>query len=57
MDGKKEKVSVRSVGIVGYGNFGSFVHVLLKRFAPSIPVRVFEPKTRQTRQMTIVQDL
>ena len=44
MDGKKEKVSVRSVGIVGYGNFGSFVHVLLKRFAPSIPVRVFEPK-------------
>jgi len=37
---------IRSVGIVGYGNFGAFVHVLLKRFAPMTKVRVFEPKKK-----------
>ncbi len=30
----------RSVGIIGYGNFGSFVHELLKRFVPDVSVRV-----------------
>ena len=31
----------RSIGIVGYGNFGSFVHALIQRFAPQIEVRVY----------------
>jgi prephenate dehydrogenase len=31
---------IRSIGIVGYGNFGAFVHVLVKRFAPGVTVRV-----------------
>lgn len=35
---------VQSVGIIGYGNFGAFVHELLKRFAPSVTVRVFTPE-------------
>ena len=30
-----------SVGIIGYGAFGSFVHTLLKRFAPDVSVRVY----------------
>jgi prephenate dehydrogenase len=34
----------RSVGIIGYGNFGSFIHELLKRFAPSVTVKVFTPE-------------
>lgn len=33
-------MQLRSVGIIGYGAFGKFVHVLLKRFAPEISVRV-----------------
>jgi prephenate dehydrogenase len=31
---------IHSVGIVGYGSFGTFVHELLKRFAPNVQVRV-----------------
>lgn len=31
---------INSVGIVGYGNFGAFVHELLKRFAPTVQVKV-----------------
>ncbi|TSC87119.1 MAG: putative prephenate dehydrogenase [Parcubacteria group bacterium Gr01-1014_8] len=37
---------VGSVGIIGYGNFGAFLHVLLKRFAPQITVRVFTPEKK-----------
>jgi prephenate dehydrogenase len=33
-------MQLQTVGIVGYGNFGSFVHELLCRFAPEIQVRI-----------------
>jgi len=42
---------VKTVGIVGHGNFGAFVHVLLKRFAPSMTVRVFEPKKKADKNV------
>lgn len=35
--------NIRSVGIVGYGSFGAFIHELLKRFAPHVEVRVYSP--------------
>lgn len=38
---------IRSVGIIGYGNFGAFAHVLLRRFAPSITVRSYDPKKKR----------
>ncbi len=34
----------RSVGIVGYGNFGSLVHELVTRFAPTASVKIFTPE-------------
>lgn len=34
---------MNSIGIIGYGNFGAFAHVLLKRFAPKVTVRVYAP--------------
>lgn len=37
-------MQIQTVGIIGYGNFGSFVHELLKRFAPTISVKVFTPE-------------
>jgi len=37
-------MEIRTVGIVGYGNFGAFVHVLLKRYAPDIIIRAYDPK-------------
>lgn len=33
-------VTIRTVGIVGYGAFGAFAHKLLMRFAPEIQVRI-----------------
>jgi prephenate dehydrogenase len=33
-------MNIKTVGIVGYGSFGTFVHELLKRFAPNVEVRV-----------------
>lgn len=32
---------VRSVGIIGYGNFGKFLHELAARFFPEVKVRVY----------------
>jgi prephenate dehydrogenase len=32
---------VRSVGIIGYGNFGTFLHELIVRFFPQLDVRVY----------------
>ncbi len=40
-----------SIGIIGYGNFGSFVHELLKRFAPDISVKVFTPEKQTDGQV------
>ena len=34
-------MEVKTVGIVGYGAFGALVHTLLKRFAPTLEVRVY----------------
>jgi len=36
---------IQSVGIVGYGNFGSFIHELLTRFAPDVAVKVYSPES------------
>lgn len=30
-----------TIGIIGYGNFGSFLHEMLRRYRPDIEVRVF----------------
>jgi prephenate dehydrogenase len=37
-------MNVSSIGIIGYGNFGAFVHELLKRYAPGVTVKVFTPE-------------
>ena len=34
-------MNIRSIGIIGYGNFGACVETLLKRFAPSVQIRVY----------------
>jgi len=34
----------RSIGIIGYGDFGRFLETLAHRFAPGVPVRVFARK-------------
>lgn len=39
-------MEIRSVGIIGYGNFGAFVHVLLQRFAPKVRVRIHAPEKK-----------
>lgn len=38
-------VGISSIGIIGYGNFGSFIHELLTRFAPDTEVKIFSPET------------
>lgn len=35
---------VKSIGIIGYGAFGKFIHELLGRFAPSVEVRVYSSR-------------
>jgi prephenate dehydrogenase len=37
-------MELRTVGIVGYGSFGSLVRELLSKFAPSVEVRVYSRK-------------
>jgi prephenate dehydrogenase len=37
---------IRSVGIVGYGHFGRFVHALIARYAPGIEIRIFSSKAK-----------
>lgn len=44
-------MQIQTVGIIGYGNFGSFVHELLKRFAPEVSVKVFTPEKRADGQV------
>jgi prephenate dehydrogenase len=39
-------MTISSVGIVGHGNFGKFLQVLLARFTPEIQVKIFSPKTK-----------
>lgn len=36
-------MGIKTVGIVGYGSFGTLAHVLFQRFAPSVEVRIFSP--------------
>lgn len=36
-------MAIKTVGIVGYGSFGTLAHVLFKRFSPSVEVRIFSP--------------
>jgi len=36
---------VSTVGIIGYGQFGAFLHVLINRFAPDVEVSVYSPET------------
>lgn len=35
---------LKSVGIVGYGAFGTLIHELLRKFAPSVQVKVFSSR-------------
>ncbi len=37
----EESAPIKTVGIVGHGNFGGLVEVLARRFAPEINVRIF----------------
>lgn len=39
-------MQVENVGIVGYGQFGAFLEVLVQRFAPSLNVRVHSRRNR-----------
>lgn len=34
----------KSVGIIGYGNFGAFLHELIRRLAPSVEIKIFSPE-------------
>lgn len=34
-------MNVKTIGIIGYGHFGQFVHTLCKRFLPAAEVRVY----------------
>lgn len=34
-------MSIRTVGIVGYGHFGKFIHELCKRLAPDLTVKIY----------------
>lgn len=43
---------VRSVGIVGYGHFGRFVHRLAERFFPELEVRVFSRHAESASEVT-----
>lgn len=37
---------MRSVGIVGYGHFGKFVHALIARHAPEVEIRISSSKAK-----------
>jgi len=39
-------MQISSVGIVGHGNFGSFLQALLERFAPEMQVKVFSRREK-----------
>lgn len=41
---------VRSVGIVGYGNFGTFVHELAERFFPTLDIRIYSRRAEVDNQ-------
>jgi prephenate dehydrogenase len=36
-------IDVRTIGIIGYGNFGAFLYLLLGKFVSGIAVRIFSP--------------
>ena len=36
----------RTVGIVGYGSFGAFLEVLIRRFAPKITVKIYSSRQK-----------
>lgn len=42
---------IKTVGIVGYGNFGAFVHLLAQRFVPHVEVRVYSRRTDPDSQL------
>lgn len=31
-----------SLGLIGYGHFGAFLHVLAQRYLPDSPLKIFE---------------
>ena len=35
---------IRSVGIIGYGSFGAFLEVLIKRFAPEATIKIYSSR-------------
>ena len=39
-------MELKSIGIVGYGAFGSFVHTLAKRFLPDVTVQVYSSRNQ-----------
>src|ERR1700677_276290 len=38
---RQDEIQCRSIGMVGYGALGAFLHILASRFIPDIPVRVY----------------
>lgn len=34
---------VKSVGIIGYGHFGAFLQLLIKRFLPGVEIVIYAP--------------
>ncbi len=33
-----------TIGIIGHGNFGAFVEILIKRFAPSVSIKIYSSR-------------
>lgn len=49
-------MTIRSVGIIGYGNFGACAETLLKRFAPTLLLRIYAPEREPDRKRFFALD-
>lgn len=48
MTGQILVAKINSIGLIGYGNFGKFMHTLFERFAPDINFRVHSPSRQKS---------
>ncbi len=47
-------MKIKSIGIVGYGQFGSFIHTLIQKFLPTIDVYIFDPNSPTSADLPLV---
>jgi prephenate dehydrogenase len=50
-------MKISSVGIVGHGNFGRFLEVLLGRFAPQVEVKVYSPNQKVGKRFCTLEEV